>query len=40
VGVDLIDLDPMSGLADIGVLAAVGSALFLGVTAHLDHQEA
>jgi len=40
VGVDLIDLDPMSGLAGIGVLAAVGSALFLGVTAHLDHQEA
>lgn len=40
VGVDLIYLDPMSGLAGTGVLAAVGSALFLGVTAHLDHQEA
>lgn len=40
VDVDLIYLDPRSGLAGIGVLAAVGSALFLGVTAHLDHQEA
>lgn len=38
VGVDLIYLDPHT--TSTAVLAAVGGALFLGITAHLDHQEA
>ena len=47
VGLDLVYLGPAgpgtastAGLASTAALAVVGGALFLGITAHLDHQEA